>query len=122
MEEHYHFWGGRDAQFASDDQRLWFVRMAERGWTVPQWPTEYGGGGLTPEQGKILREEMQALGCRSPLSSMGIWMLSHAMFKYGTADQKSRFLPDNAQGRIHWGIGTASGRVRGCQYGAISGV
>src|SRR3546814_19874449 len=48
---------------------------------------------------------MQALCCRSPLSSMGIWMLSHALFKYGTEDQKSRFLPDIAKGRIRWAQG-----------------
>jgi len=38
-------WGGRDWVFESDDQRLWLERMAERGWTAPQWPAEYGGGG-----------------------------------------------------------------------------
>ena len=25
-----------------------------RGWTVPEWPKEYGGGGLSREEGKIL--------------------------------------------------------------------
>jgi hypothetical protein len=34
------FWGGRNATFKSEEQRLWFERMAARGWTVPEWPTE----------------------------------------------------------------------------------
>ena len=28
------------------DSALWLERMAERGWTVPTWPTQYGGAGL----------------------------------------------------------------------------
>jgi acyl-CoA dehydrogenase len=33
-------WGGRDFKFQSEDQRLWLERMAEKGWTVPTWPSE----------------------------------------------------------------------------------
>jgi len=32
--------------------------MRDKGWTVPHWPKEYGGGGLDPEQAKIVRQEM----------------------------------------------------------------
>ena len=32
--------------------------MARAGWTVPDWPKEYGGGGLSPAETKILKEEM----------------------------------------------------------------
>ena len=28
------------------DADKWRDAMAERGWTAPTWPTEYGGGGL----------------------------------------------------------------------------
>ena len=40
------FWGGRNAKFSSEPQRVWFERMRDKGWTVPHWPKEYGGGGL----------------------------------------------------------------------------
>jgi alkylation response protein AidB-like acyl-CoA dehydrogenase len=33
-------WGGRNAKFTSDAQRLWLERMGERGWTAPTWPRE----------------------------------------------------------------------------------
>jgi len=33
-------WGGLKWTFQSEDQRLWMERMAERGWTAPQWPAE----------------------------------------------------------------------------------
>ena len=44
-------WGGRRRVFPSDDARTWFERMRDKGWTAPEWPAEYGGGGLSAEQG-----------------------------------------------------------------------
>jgi acyl-CoA dehydrogenase len=96
------FWGGRNATFKSEGQRIWFERMVVRGWTVPEWPLEYGGAGLTREEGKILRGEMRKLGCRSPLDSFGIWMLGPALLKYGTEAQKREYLPPIARGEIRW--------------------
>lgn len=95
-------WGGRNVKFASKAQQQWLERMAERGWTVPTWPRQYGGGGLSPEEGKILAQEMQALGCRSPLNSFGIWMLGPALLKFGTEAQKMEHLPKIARGEIRW--------------------
>ncbi|MBX9813789.1 MAG: acyl-CoA dehydrogenase family protein, partial [Sphingomonas sp.] len=56
-------WGGRNPSF-KPGQREWLDAMASRGWTVPDWPSQYGGGGLSPAETKILREEMAALKCR----------------------------------------------------------
>jgi len=95
-------WGGRHWVFQSDAQRIWLERMAERGWTVPEWPREYGGGGLSPGQAKVLRQEMRRLGCRPPLSSFGIWMLGPALLKYGSEQQKREHLTKIARGEIRW--------------------
>ena len=57
-------WGGTKWQFISEDQKLWLERMAARGWTAPDWPAEYGGGGLGKEETKILREEMFRIAAR----------------------------------------------------------
>ncbi|NVN88498.1 MAG: acyl-CoA dehydrogenase family protein [Rhodopseudomonas sp.] len=96
------YWGGRNAVFTSEPQRIWFERMRDKGWTVPDWPTQYGGGGLDGARAKILREEMAAIGARSPLSSFGIWMLGPALLKYGTEAQKQEYLPKIARGEIRW--------------------
>lgn len=95
-------WGGRHPVFQSDAQRLWLERMAEKGWTVPEWPREYGGGGLTREEAKILRQELRALGCRPPLTSFGISMLGPALLKYGSEEQKREYLPKITRGEIRW--------------------
>jgi len=62
-------WGGRNWTFASEAQRQWLERMAARGWTVPTWPRDYGGGGLSADEATVLAQETRALGCRPPLAS-----------------------------------------------------
>ena len=95
-------WGGRNWKFTSDAQKIWLERMAAKGWTVPAWPKEYGGGGLSKEEVKILKAEMRKIKARSPLESFGIWMLGPALLKYGTHEQKAQFLPPIARGEIRW--------------------
>jgi alkylation response protein AidB-like acyl-CoA dehydrogenase len=95
-------WGGRNFKFKNEAQKAWMDVMAGRGWTVPDWPTEYGGGGLSPAETKILRQEMARIGARNPLMSFGISMLGPALLKYGTEEQKKRFLPEIARGEIRW--------------------
>jgi alkylation response protein AidB-like acyl-CoA dehydrogenase len=96
------FWGGRNAKFSSEPQRAWFERMRDKGWTVPHWPSEYGGGGLDAEEAKIVRQEMAAIGARAPLTSFGISMLGPALLKYGTDAQKKEHLPKITAGEIRW--------------------
>ena len=56
------YWGGRNARFKSDAQRQWFEACRDKGYTVPAWPKEYGGGGLSPDEAKVLREVPAASG------------------------------------------------------------
>ena len=95
-------WGGRNWTFQSDAQRTWLDVMAERGWTVPDWPKEYGGGGLSPAETKVLKEEMSRIGARPPLVSFGISMLGPALLKFGTEEQKKHYLGQIARGEIRW--------------------
>ncbi len=94
-------WGGRNAALTAP-QRAWLDAMGARGWTVPEWPTEYGGGGLSKDEAKVLAQEMRAIGARTPLASFGIWMLGPALLKYGSEAQKHEHLPKIARGEIRW--------------------
>jgi alkylation response protein AidB-like acyl-CoA dehydrogenase len=95
-------WGGRKSPPVDPDARLWMERMAARGWTAPAWPREYGGGGLSPDEARVLREEMRALGCRTPLKSLGIWMLGPALLRYASEEQKREHLPKMVRGEVRW--------------------
>jgi acyl-CoA dehydrogenase len=94
-------WGGRNAKL-TPAQRQWLDVMGARGWTVPDWPKDYGGGGLSKEEAKVLASEMRRINARSPLSSFGIWMLGPALLKYGSEEQKKHYLPQIARGEIRW--------------------
>ena len=96
------FWGGRNATFKSDAQKQWFEACVAKGYTVPDWPKEYGGAGLSPAEAKIFREEMARINARSPLSSFGIWMLGPALLHFGTEEQKVKYLNEIARGEIRW--------------------
>jgi len=96
------YWGGRNATFKNDAQKAWFEACRDKGYTVPAWPKEYGGAGLSPAEAKVLREEMARIGARPPLSSFGIWMLGPALLHFGTEGQKKHFLNQIARGEIRW--------------------
>lgn len=93
--------GSTRLTFSADTQR-WMELMAERGWTVPDWPKDYGGGGLSPEETRILYEEMVAIGARAPLVNMGTRMLGPTLLEFGTEDQKKRHLTVIAKGGAAW--------------------
>ncbi|CAN5133762.1 acyl-CoA dehydrogenase family protein [soil metagenome] len=95
-------WGGRNPIFKTAAHKVWMDRMGARGWTAPEWPSEYGGGGLSREEAKVLASEMRRIDAQMPLSSFGIWMLGPALLQFGTEEQKKRFLPEIVRGEIRW--------------------
>jgi len=94
--------GGRHPEIRHPDQLVWCERMAARGWTVPHWPREYGGGGLDKAHVRVLRDEMARIGARSPLESFGICMLGPALLEFGSEQQKQEHLPRICRGEIRW--------------------
>lgn len=95
-------WGGRNAVFPTPAHKVWLDRMGAKGWTAPEWPTQYGGGGLSREQAKVLHSEMRRIDAQAPLASFGVWMLGPALLAFGTEEQKQRFLPEIVRGEIRW--------------------
>ena len=94
--------GGRKRKSTNPDAYVWLERMAEKGWTAPTWPKEYGGGGLPKDEFLILLEELQRIKARPPLGGMGITMIGPTLLEYGTEDQKKRHLPSIINGDIAW--------------------
>ncbi len=102
QDEYDQYWGGRNPEMKHPDQKLWADRMGEKGWTTPQWPAEYGGGGLSKDEAKILTEEMRRIRARNPLHSFGISMLGPALLKYGSEALKQEHIPKIVRGEIRW--------------------
>ena len=95
-------WGGRNPSFKNPDSKLWLERMAERGWTCPTWPTEYGGGGLSKDESVVLRQELARINARPALTSFGISMLGPVLLEYGSHAHKQEHIPKIVRGEIRW--------------------
>ncbi len=95
-------WGGRREKFKNPESKVWLERMGAKGWTAPEWPAEYGGGGLSKEQNRVLQEELRRIKARPPLFSFGLWMFGPALLEFGNHEQKARFIPDIVMGKTRW--------------------
>lgn len=95
-------WGGRNATFKNPESKVWLDRMGEKGWTAPEWPREYGGGGLSRAEARVLEQELRRIKARPPLFSFGLWMFGPALLEFGNHEQKLRFIPDIVKGRTRW--------------------
>ena len=84
------------------DAKLWRDRMGEKGWGVPTWPTQYGGGGLTPAEARVLQQEMNKIGARNPIGGMGVMMFGPTLLEYGNEAQKQRHIPPIVKGELRW--------------------
>ena len=79
----------------------WIQALAGRGWITPQWPTEYGGGGLDRKHAAVLMSELKAV--RAPIiGSFGTSMLGPTLLEFGTEEQKQEFLPPISRHEIKW--------------------
>ncbi|MDA1075469.1 MAG: acyl-CoA dehydrogenase family protein [Proteobacteria bacterium] len=94
--------GGRKIAIDDPDKNRYFEAMYERGWTVPNWPTEYGGAGLSAGEHQALRQAMNDVGAPVPLVGMGTMMIGPTLLEHGSAEQKARHLPKIANGEIRW--------------------
>ena len=94
--------GSSKIEIKDPDTRLWLQRMVEKGWTVPSWPKEYGGGDLSTAEYVVLLEEMGAIRARPALSSFGTSMIGPTLLEYGTEEQKLRHLPRIARAEVEW--------------------
>ena len=84
------------------DEETWRKAMGAKGWGVPTWPTEYGGGGLSRAEARVLQEELGRAGASNPIGGMGVMMFGPTLLEYGTDEQKKKYIPDIAAGNVRW--------------------
>jgi len=86
----------------SPEEDAWQQAMGQKGWGVPTWPTEYGGGGLDRAEARVLQEEMARIGAWNPIGGMGVMMFGPTLLEYGTEEQKREHIPAIANGTVRW--------------------
>ncbi|KRB48745.1 acyl-CoA dehydrogenase family protein [Phenylobacterium sp. Root700] len=84
------------------DLAIWKERMGAKGWGTPTWPKQYGGGGLSAAEARVLAQEMGEIGAVNPIGGMGIAMFGPTLLEYGTEEQKQKYIPDIVTAKIRW--------------------
>ncbi|MBI4514511.1 MAG: acyl-CoA dehydrogenase family protein [Deltaproteobacteria bacterium] len=85
--------------------RAWQRRLYQAGYLGAGWPREYSGAGLSAMEQAILNEELAQAGAPAPINAMAIWWVGPAIIKYGTEEQKQRFLAPILSGDEIWATG-----------------
>ena len=82
----------------------WGKAISQHGWFAPQWPTEYGGGGLSPMEQFIYNMEL-AEAAAPTVGGSGVSLLGPTLIVHGTDEQKESLLPAILSGETVWAQG-----------------
>jgi alkylation response protein AidB-like acyl-CoA dehydrogenase len=85
--------------------RAWQRKLHGAGLLAVAWPTEYGGAGLSPMEQAILNEELARVRAPGVVNAMAIWWVGPALMRYGTEEQKQRFIPKILNAEEIWATG-----------------
>jgi alkylation response protein AidB-like acyl-CoA dehydrogenase len=87
-----------------DDVVLWTRALHARGWSVPNWPVEYGGPGWSVRQRHIFEEESFRMGAPE-ISPQGHTLVGPVIYAFASPEMKDRFLPKIRSGEHTWAQG-----------------
>jgi alkylation response protein AidB-like acyl-CoA dehydrogenase len=82
--------------------KRWERVLASGRWGMVTWPEAYGGRGVDLIEWLIFEEEYFRAGAPGRVNQNGIFLLGPTMMEFGTAEQKTRFLPAMASGDEIW--------------------
>jgi len=77
--------------------------LGRDGWLVLSWPEEHGGRGASAIDQLIFTDEAAVAGV--PVPFLTLHTVGPTIMRFGTAEQKARYLPRIAAGEIHFSIG-----------------
>ena len=94
-----------NSDFGAGHDPAFSRKLGERGWIGMTWPKEYGGGERTFFERYVVTEELLAAG--APVSAH--WIADRQsgplLLRFGSEDQRRRFLPAIARGECFFSIG-----------------
>ena len=73
--------------------------LNDAGWLAALIPEEYGGGGLTVTEASVILEEINRSGANSGACHAQMYIMG-TLLRHGSDDQKRRYLPEIAAGRL----------------------
>ena len=83
--------------------RAWRHLLAEQGYAGPAWPKAWGGMELSLAEQIAYHEEMTR--ANAPPGPGGLRIVGPTILRYGTAEQRDRYLPPMVTGDEEWCLG-----------------
>jgi alkylation response protein AidB-like acyl-CoA dehydrogenase len=83
-------------------RQAWQQRLNEGRWAAINWPAEWGGREATTMQNVIYSEVMARAKAPGIYNANGIWQIGPMILRWGTDEQKARWLPGILDAREHW--------------------
>jgi len=90
-------WGGFDREFSR--------KVGARGWIGMTWPKKYGGHERSALERYVMLEEMLAAGAPVAAHWIADRQSGPLLLRFGTEEQRQRFLPRIARGELAFAIG-----------------
>ena len=104
LSEHHPGRGPKDPTERLAWQKAWLATLFDAGYAGPSWPREFGGMELSFARQVIYQEEYAKARVPRPLGT-GLGIAAPTIIKYGTAEQKQRFLRPMLRGDMVWAQG-----------------
>jgi alkylation response protein AidB-like acyl-CoA dehydrogenase len=83
-------------------RKSWQRRLNEGRWAAINWPSEWGGRDATPMQSAIYSEENARARTPGIYNANGLWQIGPMIIKWGTDEQKRRWLHEIINADTHW--------------------
>jgi alkylation response protein AidB-like acyl-CoA dehydrogenase len=96
--------GALDEAHRVSFQNEWRETLRDNKLLAPNWPAEYGGGGLTHLEQVVLNEEFAKRGVPTSGANDGfsIGMVGNTILAWGTDEQKQHYIPRIISGEDVW--------------------
>ena len=83
-----------------EDKEELHARLGDEGWSVPHFPKPWGREAGPVEQ-ILIQQELKAAKVKAPNLGIGAWLVP-SLVRYGTDEQKEKFLRPTLRGQITW--------------------
>ena len=83
-------------------RQAWQRRLNEGRWAAINWPREWGGREATIMQNVIYSQEMATARAPGIYNANGIWQIGPMILRWGSDEQKQRWLPGILNADDHW--------------------
>jgi alkylation response protein AidB-like acyl-CoA dehydrogenase len=85
-----------------EERKAWYRKLHSGGWIGIAWPREYGGRDADVMQAVVFHEELARFNAQVPYIGAGLALAGPTLIRWGSDEQKKRFIPKILSGEETW--------------------